>query len=108
MRPRRLVGASGRPLNFTVREHGVVSAMIKKVGSTVILEKHRARCHCGAVVLELSLPNGIVDAHRCNCSICRRKGAVVASVPLTGLRVVEGGEVLSLYQFNTMTAEHYF
>jgi hypothetical protein len=106
--PRLQSGASVRPLNFTVREHDVGSAMIKKVGSTVILEKHRARCHCGAVVLELSLPNGIVDPHRCNCSICRRKGAVVASVPLTGLRVVEGAEVLRLYQFNTMTAKHYF
>ena len=82
--------------------------MIKRVGSTDILEKHRATCHCGAVVLELSLPDGIVDPRRCNCSICRRKGAIVAAVPLSGLRVVRGAELLTLYQFNTMTAKHYF
>ena len=82
--------------------------MIRKVGPTVIEERHRASCHCGAVVLELHLPDGLVDPHRCNCSICRRKGAVVGSVPLSGLRVVSGHDALSLYQFNTMTAKHYF
>jgi hypothetical protein len=82
--------------------------VIKKVGPTTILEKHRATCHCGAVVLELSLPDGIVNPRRCNCSICRRKGAIFALVPVSGLRVVAGAEVLKLYQFNTMTAKHYF
>jgi len=82
--------------------------MIKQVGSTHILAKHKASCHCGAVELELSLPNGIVDPRRCDCSICRRKGAIVASVPLSGIRIVRGEEVLTPYQFNTMTAKHYF
>jgi len=82
--------------------------MLKKVGSAEIRTTHRASCHCGAVVLELDLPNGIVDPRRCNCSMCRRKGAVVAAVPLSGLRVVKGADVLRLYQFNTRTAKHYF
>ena len=82
--------------------------MIRKVGNTDILPVHRASCHCGAVVLELSLPDGIVNPRRCNCSICRRKGAVAASVPLSGLRIVKGQETLRLYQFNTRTAKHYF
>jgi hypothetical protein len=82
--------------------------MISKVGATEIRRRHRASCHCGAVVLELDLPDGIVDPRRCDCSICRRKGAIVASVPLAGLRVVRGEEVLRLYQFNTKTARHYF
>lgn len=69
---------------------------------------HKATCHCGAVELELKLPNGLVDPHRCNCSICRRKGAVVASVALDDLRVVRGEDKLTLYQFNTNTAKHYF
>jgi len=59
-------------------------------------------------VLELDLPDGVVDPRRCNCSICRRKGAIAASVPLAGLRVIKGADVLSLYQFNTMTARHWF
>jgi len=82
--------------------------MLKKVGPTEIHATHRASCHCGAVVLELDLPNGIVDPRRCNCSMCRRKGAVVGAVPLSGLRVVKGADVLRLYQFNTRTAKHYF
>lgn len=82
--------------------------MIKKVGATVIKPKHRATCHCGSVELELDLPNGIVDPRRCDCSICRRKGAVVASVTLEGIKVVKGKDVLKLYQFNTNTAKHYF
>jgi hypothetical protein len=82
--------------------------MIKNVGGTPIGLRHRASCHCGTVVLELDLPDGIVDPRRCDCSICRRKGAIVASVPLSGLTVVQGAEALTLYQFNTKTARHYF
>src|SRR3954468_18526379 len=81
---------------------------LKKVGPTEIRGKHRASCHCGAVVLELDLPDGIVDPRRCDCSMCRRKGAIVASVLLSGIRVVLGEEALKLYQFNTKTAKHYF
>jgi hypothetical protein len=82
--------------------------MTRIVGSTSIRERHKASCHCGAVELELTLPDGIVDPRRCDCSICRRKGAIVASVPLSGLRVVKGDDVLTLYQFNTHTAKHWF
>lgn len=82
--------------------------MIKQVGETVINPVHKSTCHCGAVELEVQLPDGIVDPRRCNCSICRRKGAVVGSVPLSGLKVAKGKDKLSLYQFDTKEAEHYF
>ncbi len=82
--------------------------MIKRLGNAVINPKHKASCHCGAVVLELDLPDGIVNPRRCDCSLCRRKGAIVASVPLSGIRIIQGHDALRLYQFNTMTAKHYF
>lgn len=82
--------------------------MIKQVGNTLIQPKHRASCHCGAVVLELSLPNGIENPRRCDCSICRRKGAMVGSVPLAGIKILKGEDALKLYEFNTKTAKHYF
>jgi len=82
--------------------------MIKRVGATEIKSKHRLSCHCGAVVLELDLPDGIVNPRRCDCSLCRRRGAIVASVPLAGIRMIQGAESLTLYQFNTRTAKHYF
>jgi len=81
---------------------------IKSVGGVAVQPKHKLSCHCGAVVLELSLPDGIVDPRRCNCSMCRRRGAIVASVPLAGIRVVQGEPDLRLYQFNTKVARHYF
>jgi hypothetical protein len=73
-----------------------------------IKANHKASCHCGAVKFEVSLPNGLVNPRRCNYSMCRRRGAIAASVPLNGIRITEGEELLSLYQFNTMTAKHYF
>tara|TARA_B100000749_G_C18151466_1_gene351984 strand:+ start:176 stop:436 length:261 start_codon:yes stop_codon:yes gene_type:complete len=36
------------------------------------------------------------------------RGAISVSVPLDGLKVIKGAELLTLYQFNTMTAKHYF
>ena len=32
--------------------------MITRIGNTPIQKKHKASCHCGAVVLELTLPVG--------------------------------------------------
>ena len=81
---------------------------VKRIGSALIRDRHRASCHCGAVVLELDLSQGILDVRRCNCSLCRRKGAVMGAVALDGLKVLQGADVLSTYRFNTETAEHYF
>ena len=82
--------------------------MLKRVGETAINPIHISTCHCGAVELEIQLPDGIVDPRRCNCSICRRKGAIVGSIPLSGLKIVNGEDKLRLYQFDTKEAEHYF
>lgn len=81
---------------------------LKEVDGIAIKEKHKASCHCGAVELELELPDGLVDLRRCDCSLCRRRGAIAASIPLSGIRIVKGEEHLKLYQFNTRTAKHYF
>ncbi len=82
--------------------------MIKKVGNTEIKPKHNATCHCGEVELELSLPEGIEEPRRCNCSICRRKGAIAGSIKLENLRIVKGEAFLKCYEFNTKVAKHYF
>ena len=58
-------------------------------------------------MLELDLPNVIVNPRRCDRSICRRKGAIVASVSLSGLNIVQGKALLKMYEFNTKTAKHY-
>lgn len=65
-------------------------------------------CHCGSVRFEVDLPNGFESLSRCNCSMCARRGAVVTAVPLSAFRLTQGEDRLSLYQFKTRTAEHYF
>jgi hypothetical protein len=81
---------------------------LKKIGDTVIQNRHRATCHCGAVELLLDLPDGVVDPRRCNCSYCRRRGTIVAPVSLSGLHIVKGVGNLGVYEFNTHVAKHYF
>ncbi len=81
---------------------------LKEIDGVQIQEKHKATCHCGSVVIELSLPNGVEDLRRCDCSLCRRRGAIVASVPLSGIKILKGEDKLKLYQFNTKQAKHYF
>ncbi len=64
-------------------------------------------CHCGAVRFTVTLAEGL-DVRRCNCSLCRMRGAVVATALVGELEITQGRDVLGLYQFNTMKAEHYF
>lgn len=81
---------------------------LKEVDGAPVQPTHKSTCHCGAVELELDLPDGLVDVRRCDCSMCVRRGAIVASVPLANLKLRKGEDALGLYQFNTHTAKHYF
>lgn len=81
---------------------------LAEVDGVKVLANHKASCHCGAVQFELSLPDGLQDVRRCDCSMCRRRGAVAASVSLSDIKILKGEDKLSLYQFNTKTAKHYF
>ena len=65
-------------------------------------------CHCGAVELEITFDGEFEDIRHCNCSLCRRRSAYVASVALPDLKIIKGEDALSLYQFGTKTAKHYF
>lgn len=65
-------------------------------------------CHCGAVRFEVESAASLQDLRRCNCSLCRKKGAVMATAPLSELTITAGADKLSLYQWNTGTAKHYF
>ncbi len=71
-------------------------------------ESRILKCHCGAVEVSVKFDNGLENIRRCDCSLCRRKGAVMAAVPISNLEVIKGKENLSLYQWNTKIAEHYF
>ena len=65
-------------------------------------------CHCGAVELRVTLSEPLANAARCDCSFCRRRGPATVSVPLDALEIVKGARALTLYQWGTNTAKHYF
>ena len=68
----------------------------------------KGTCHCGTVHFEVDLPDGFQSLRRCNCSLCKRKGAVMATAPLAALRVTAGEDALRVYTWNSHTAKHYF
>lgn len=68
----------------------------------------KAACHCGAVTFDVTLSEGLATARRCDCSMCRMRGAVAVSVSLDGIVFTSGEDNLTLYQFGTKTAKHYF
>lgn len=80
----------------------------QKTTYTKHMQTKTGSCHCGAVQFEVTLPNGLEKLRRCNCSLCTRKGAVMASVLIENLKVTKGQENLTLYQWNTKTAKHFF
>ena len=66
-------------------------------------------CHCEKVELEVNIPDeGFKKLMRCNCSLCKKKGAIMTPISKEQLKVVKGEDVLKLYQYHTKTAKHYF
>jgi len=65
-------------------------------------------CHCGTVRFHVRLADGLRSARRCTCSYCRMRGAIAVTANLDDIEIVSGEESLTLYQFNTKTAKHYF
>ncbi len=65
-------------------------------------------CHCGKVEAEINISNDLEKILRCNCSICKRKGAVMSMVKNEDFIIIKGKETLSLYQFHSKVAKHYF
>lgn len=70
-------------------------------------QHYTGSCHCGAVKFEVR--TALEPATRCNCSLCRRRGALMSpAFDVSDLHIVEGVAALSLYQFNTRAAQHFF
>ncbi|WP_417319998.1 GFA family protein [Emcibacter sp.] len=69
--------------------------------------KHQGSCHCGAVSFEVEAP-AVIDAVRCNCSMCSMTGFVHLIVPGKNFTLQSGADRITTYSFNTHTAKHTF
>ena len=47
------------------------------------------RCHCGLVEAEINL-NELDKILKCNCSICKRKGALMSMVKNEDFKIIKG------------------
>ena len=68
----------------------------------------KLKCHCGAIEAEINVPENLEKVLRCNCSLCKRKGAVMSMVKNNDFKIIKGEDKLSLYKFHTKVANHYF
>jgi hypothetical protein len=68
--------------------------------------KYQGSCHCGAVRFEIE--TNFPELTMCDCSICKRKNALMVKVHESKFRLLSGAENLTEYQFHTKTARHYF
>jgi len=68
---------------------------------------YHGSCHCGGVRYEAKSPP-LTEALSCNCSMCRRKGTLLAFIPASDFTLVEGQDALRDYQFNRRMIHHLF
>ena len=66
----------------------------------------KGKCHCGSVKFEIN--TNIRDLRRCNCSMCSRKGFVMATALTNEFTITSGKQFLNTYKWNTQIAEHCF
>lgn len=71
-------------------------------------EVREGGCHCGAVRFRVRLGEGLASARRCDCSLCRMRGAVAVTARNGDLELLSGADRLATYRFNTGVAEHHF
>jgi hypothetical protein len=69
-------------------------------------QTYAGSCHCGDVRFEIV--TDFPELTTCDCSICRRKNALMVKVHESDFRLLSGQASLTLYQFHTRTAKHYF
>lgn len=74
--------------------------------STRAMQNYQGSCHCGAVRFEIE--TDFPELTLCDCSICKRRNALMVKVHESRFRLLAGKDALAEYQFHTRTAMHYF
>ena len=68
---------------------------------------YHGSCHCGAVRFEAELDLA-GETSKCNCSICTKARFWKSVVPAAAVRVLEGEDALTDYQFGSDNIHHLF
>ena len=70
------------------------------------MKTYNGSCSCSKVTFEVRTE--LTRISKCNCSICTKKGIIHHVVDQNQFNLISGKDSLSLYQFGTMRAKHYF
>ena len=70
------------------------------------MQSYTGSCHCG--VVKYQIRTDFPELTTCDCSICKRKNALMVKVHESEFQLLSGEDHLTLYQFHTHTAKHYF
>ena len=68
--------------------------------------KYTGGCHCGKIRYEVDVD--LKSVISCNCSMCAKKGTLLAFTPADQFSLLSGKENLTDYQFNQKVIHHYF
>lgn len=68
--------------------------------------RYLGSCHCGAV--RFAITTEFPELTTCDCSICRRRNALMVKVHESAFELLAGAEALQEYRFHTRTARHFF
>ena len=70
---------------------------------------YKLSCHCNSVEIDLNLKKELEEMSRCNCSLCKRRGSIMAAIKLNDLKIIKGKDKLTKYKFGRKQhAEHFF
>jgi len=70
------------------------------------MSTHTGSCHCGGI--RFTIAYDPVELTTCDCSLCVKRNAVMAKVPEAALRIAQGEDLLTLYEWNSRRAKHHF
>ncbi|WP_434492210.1 GFA family protein [Methylocystis sp.] len=77
-----------------------------RVCTSACVPVHKGSCRCGKARFEVTAD--IDHVRVCDCSICRKRGALNFRVDEADFRLTIPLEELSLYQWGSRTAKDYF
>jgi hypothetical protein len=69
-------------------------------------KQYNGACHCGAI--RFTIETDFPELTMCDCSICKKKNALMVKVHESQFQLLAGSEALTEYQFHTKTARHFF